>query len=136
MIAIDTNILVRCLTLDDPAQVPAAKTLLAHADGVFIAKTTLLELEWVLRAAYKVPRSGIHTALTCVLGLPNVCAENETQVARALQGYGQGLGFADALHLASSPAEEGFFTFDEKFVQLATASGHKVVLASALEPAP
>ena len=39
MIALDTNVLVRCLTLDDASQVPAAQTLLGHANGVFISKT-------------------------------------------------------------------------------------------------
>ena len=42
MIALDTSALVRCLTLDDPRQVPAAKALLAHRQGVYVAKTVLL----------------------------------------------------------------------------------------------
>ncbi len=61
MIALDTSVLVRCPTLDDPSQVPAAKALLAHSGGVFVAKTVPLELEWVLHAAYKLTRPGIHS---------------------------------------------------------------------------
>ena len=132
MIAVDTNVLVRCLTLDDPTQVPAAKALLAHHDGVFVAKTVLLELEWVLRAAYKLPRPTIHAALGKLLGLQNLSTESSGQVSQALDGYARGLDFADALHLFASPADEGMFTFDEQFVNTARAASHDVHLAGAL----
>ena len=132
MIALDTNVLVRCLTLDDPTQVPAAKALLAHRDGVFVAKTVLLELEWVLRAAYKLPRRAIHSALGKLLGLPNLSIESPGQVSQALDGYSRGLDFADALHLFSSKADEGLFTFDARFATVATAAGHSVHVAGAL----
>ena len=105
--ALDTNVLVRCLTLDDPSQVPAAKALLAHRHGVYVAKTVLLELEWVLRVAYKLKRRTIHSALIKLLGLPNLTAESPSQVGQALDGYSRGLDFADALHLFASPADEG-----------------------------
>lgn len=129
MIAVDTNVLVRCLTLDDPGQVPAAKALLAHSDGVFVAKTVLLELEWVLRAAYKLPRPTIQSALEKLLGLPNLSVENPGQIGQALDGYSRGLDFADAMHLVASPADEGFFTFDAQFVSVGVAAGHSVFLA-------
>ena len=128
MIALDTNVLVRCLTLDDPGQVPAAKALLAHRGGVFVVKTVLLELEWVLRAAYKLTRPGIHSALGKLLGLPNLTMESPGQISQALEGYALGLDFADALHLAASPADEGLFTFDARFASVATAAGHSVHL--------
>ena len=132
MIALDTNVLVRCLTLDDPAQVPAAKALLAHSGGVFVAKTVLLKLEWVLRAAYKLTRPGIHSALSKLLGLPNLTVESPGQISQGLEGYALGLDFADALHLAASPADEGLFTFDARFASVATAAGHRVQVAGGL----
>ena len=75
MIGLDTNVLLLCLTLDDPSQVPAARALLAHGHGVFVAKTVVLELEWVLRAAYRSPRTTIHSALGELLGPPNLVAQ-------------------------------------------------------------
>lgn len=132
MIALDTNVLVRCLTLDDPAQVPAARALLAHGNGVFLAKTVLLELEWVLRAAYKLPRQSIHSAITKLLGLANLSIESPGQISQALDGYAHGLDFADALHLSASMAEEGLFTFDAQFARVATAAGQNVHLAGKL----
>lgn len=129
MIALDTNVLVRCLTLDDPRQLPAAEALLSHANGVFVAKTVLLELEWVLRAAYKLARPTIHAAIGKLLGLPNLSVECPSQIVQALDGYAHGLDFADALHLAASGADEGLFTFDAQFAKAASAAGHSVHLA-------
>ena len=131
MIALDTNILVRCPTLDEPGQVPAAKALPSYANGVFVAKTVLLELEWVLRAAYKLPRPVIQSALVKLLGLANLSVESPGQVSQALLGYSQGLDFADALHLFASATDEGFFTFDAHCAGTATAAGLAVQLAAA-----
>lgn len=42
-----------------------------------------------------------------------VHAENEEQVARALDWFRGGIDFADALHMAGSGNAEAFVTFDE-----------------------
>ena len=52
MIALDTNMLVRALVLDHPAQVDVVRQLMATST-VFISRTVLLETEWILRARYK-----------------------------------------------------------------------------------
>lgn len=116
MIAVDTNVLVRYVTNDNAEQARRAIALLGNADGVFVAKTVLLETEWVLRAVYALLPETIRKALLHICGLPNVVVEDERAVAHALDAYAQGLDFADALHWASSPGAEFFYTFDEKFV--------------------
>ena len=90
--------------------------MLAHRDGVFVAKTVLLELEWVLRTACKLPRPDIHSAIGKLLGLTKLSTQSLGQVSQALDGCSRGLDFADALHLAASMADEGMFTFDAQFV--------------------
>ena len=117
MIAVDTNVLVRYVTHDDPVQGPHAMRVLADPQGVFVTKTVLLELEWVLRAAFRLPRDAIQMALLQIAGLPHVVLENPEQVAFALDGYRQGLDFADALHYASCPPVEGFHSFDVQFAK-------------------
>lgn len=118
MIAIDTNVLVRIVTNDDPAQARQAMKCLATPDGVFVGKTVLLELEWVLRSAYRLPRENIHRAMMNILGLPGLVAEDAEQLASALDGYRQGLDFADALHYAASQGgTSGFHTFDVRFAK-------------------
>ena len=115
MIAVDTNILVRLLTGDDPKQVMAARAVLLR-DSVWVAKTVILETAWVLGSLYAFDDAAIVDALTKFLGLDNVQAEDEPAVAAALALTAQGIDFADAFHLASRPAGASFVTFDKACV--------------------
>ena len=119
MIALDTNVWIRYVTNDDPEQARRALKVLRSSDGIFLAKTVLLEMEWVLRAVYGLSAASIEQAILQILGLPNVQPETPDQVATALDLYRGGLDFADALHLAGSGNVESFYTFDEKFVKAA-----------------
>jgi predicted nucleic-acid-binding protein len=120
MIAIDTNVVVRFLTRDDPTQAGRARALLL-AEPVFLSKTVLLESEWVLRSGYRLARDAIATAFRSLLGLPGATVEDPPAVAQALAWYDNGLDFADALHLASSGPADRFATFDEMLVRRAKA---------------
>lgn len=119
MIALDTNVLVRYVTNDDPRQAAQAVRLLSRPDDVFLPKTVLLELEWVLRAVYDVPRAGVLRVFEHILGLPNVVVEATEDVARALHAFGRGLDFADALHLTASRRADAFHTFDKALARKA-----------------
>ena len=119
MIAFDTNVWVRYVTNDEPDQAKQALAVLAGAEEIFVAKTTLLELEWVLRAAYELSAAAIIRALRHILGLPNVQIEMPDQLEKAIDYYEKGLDFADALHLASSPEGVSFYTFDIAFIKRA-----------------
>src|SRR5882757_8086321 len=98
MTAVDTNILVRLLTDDDPKQGAAARSLFAR-ESIWIAKTVLLETAWVLRSLYRFEKGAIRDAFTKLLGLENVQAEDESSVAAALALTVHGIEFADAMHL-------------------------------------
>lgn len=126
MIAVDTNVWVRYVTNDDPRQAARAVELLARDEEIFVAKSVLLELEWVLRAVYELSRKSILKAMLHILGLPNVQAELPEQVAFALDNYERGLDFADALHLAAGSDVRAFYTFDEKFARRARSLGAPV----------
>jgi predicted nucleic-acid-binding protein len=118
MIAVDTNVLACYLTNDDPTQSAKALRVMRHED-IFIPKTVLLELEWVLRGGYKFERAAICGAMAGVLGLPNITVEDSARVQDALQWYKAGLDFADALHVASCSKARRFATFDDKLVKRA-----------------
>jgi len=122
MRAVDTNILVRFITRDDEDQAQRAKAIMV-AGSVWIAKTVLLEVEWVLRSGYKYTPRATHHAFKELLGLPGVEVEDTLEVSFALQLFGEGLEFADALHLASRPDGAGFVTFDEALVRRARRAG-------------
>ena len=111
MIAVDTNVLVRYLVEDDPAQTDRAETVL-RSGAILVPDTVLLETAWVLRTGYRFDRAAIADGITKLLGLPGVQAEDRATVGQALAWYAQGLEFADALHLASSGRAEAFATFD------------------------
>jgi predicted nucleic-acid-binding protein len=118
MIAIDTNIIVRLLTNDNPAQYKKAYDLFNKHD-IFIPDTVILETEWVLRFAYDFKASQIANALTQLFGLPNVHINHPSRVAQAIIWHDQGLDFADAFHLANSQQCKKFVTFDKKMMNIA-----------------
>ncbi len=118
MIAIDTNVLVRVITADDPEQLEAATTVMSQ-EQLWLCKTVLLETEWVLRFGYELSRDVVHEALRRVLGLTNLDVEDRSTVLTALGWYGEGVDFADALHLASSRDVERFATFDRSLARTA-----------------
>jgi len=109
--ALDTDVVVRFLTRDDPAQDVRARALI-ETGAVFVPRTVVLETEWVLRTIYRFERGAITAGLMRLLGLPGVDIEDRPTVARALEWCGQALDFADALHFASSGRAEAFATFD------------------------
>jgi predicted nucleic-acid-binding protein len=126
MLAIDTNIIVRLLTNDDPDQAARARTLVAASD-VFVATTVLLETEWVLRAAYHQSKNDVISALRAFAGLPTVTLEDPVRVEAALTLAAGGLDFADALHLAGAEGCEAFITFDRRLPKSASVAASIVV---------
>ena len=122
MIAVDTNLLVRLLTNDDPVEAKRALRVM-ESDDILIPKTVLLETEWVLRHGYVLAREIIAQSFQKLLGIPNVKTEDQQAVNQALRWYQEGLDFADALHLASSAKADRFATFDRDFVKKASKLG-------------
>lgn len=119
-IGLDTNVLVRVVTGDDPDQVAMALAAMRDA-RLAVSKTVLLELEWVLRYSYDFDRETIGDTLRRLLGLRNLEIEDREAVLRAHGWYLAGMDFADALHLASSASAARFMTFDRKFAKAAAA---------------
>lgn len=118
MLAVDTNIVVRLLTNDDATQTRRAAALFA-GEQIYLSKTVLLESEWVLHFSYELPPNIILQALRKLVGLPNVVLEQQREIAEALDGFEQGLDFAEALHLAASRRAGRFASFDRKLIKRA-----------------
>lgn len=122
MIGVDTNIIVRLLTGDDPGQAEKARSIIKRPD-VFLPETVMLETEWVLRHAYRFESAAIHDAFSKLCGLPNIILPNPHRMLTALQWYADGMDFADALHLAASQGCQAFFSFDRTLVRKAAGHG-------------
>ncbi len=118
MIALDTNLLVRVITRDDPAQAARAAQLM-KAHRLFLPKTVILEVEWVLRYTYEFDPAAINRALSTLIALENLEVEDGAGVRRAIEWHQAGMDFADALHLASSERAQKFATFDRAMAKRA-----------------
>ncbi len=130
MIALDTNVLARyyVASSDVPSkkQGVAAKKLLESGKSLFVSKTVVLELEWVLRGYYKSPPDDVLSVLTHLLAMPNLEVEDRVAVELAVTALGDGFDFADALHHASARHCTSLATFDDKrFARRASAKGWK-----------
>ena len=128
MRAVDTNIIVRYLTADDPAQAQKVRNLFGR-EPLFVARTVLLEVEWVLRGVYGMPAEQIIPALRALAGIPGVSVENAPLVAKAMDWAEAGMDFADALHLAAAGECEGFLTFDKRLSRTGKRLGSIPVMA-------
>jgi predicted nucleic-acid-binding protein len=102
MIGLDTNILVRYLTQDDPGQSRKAtdeiEKGLAEGQQFFIADLVMCELVWVLETAYGYDRREIVPALENILRTRQFQFENKDLLWTCLADYRNKKGdFADQL---------------------------------------
>jgi len=130
MIALDTNVLARYYVASSDVlsqkQNAAAKKLLESGKLLFVSKTVVLELEWVLRGYYKSPPEDVLIVLQHLLSMSHVDLEDRVAVELAIAALGDGFDFADALHHASSRHCTIMATFDDKkFVRCASAKAWK-----------
>lgn len=118
-VAVDTNLLVRYITRDDPVQEKQAReVMLQHR--VFVPKSVVLELEWVLRFTYRFSIDDIAIALDTLLDAEQIDVEDADAVRLAVAAFREGLDFADAMHLVSCPQFGIFLTFDKALFRRAS----------------
>jgi predicted nucleic-acid-binding protein len=130
MIGLDTNVLARYYVAspDAPSQQQSvlARQLIESGKLLFVSKSVVLELEWVLRGYYKSPPADVLTVLRHLLSLPNVQFEDRVAVELAVNALDDGFDFADALHHASSRQCASVATLDDrKFARRAGLRGWK-----------
>ena len=128
MRAVDTNVIVHYLMRDDPEHAEKADGMLGRVP-VFVPRTVVLEVEWVLRGVYGLKVAQIVGALRQVAGLPGVSVEDAAMVATAMDWAEAGMDFADALHLAAAGKCEGFVTFDKRFARVGSRITNVLVAA-------
>ncbi|MEZ4603079.1 MAG: hypothetical protein R2861_06650 [Desulfobacterales bacterium] len=86
MISVDTNVVVRLLTGDDPDQFQKSRTLF-EKEEIILTTSVILESEWVLAIAYQFKPLEIADAFASLCGLPNVTVErNRTLFSPPLNG--------------------------------------------------
>lgn len=78
----------------------------------FVPVTVVIELEWLLRGACKLPPEAVLAAFKGLMAIRHLHLEQEDLVIRALEAYQQGIDFADALHLLRSEGCSALISFD------------------------
>jgi predicted nucleic-acid-binding protein len=117
MLALDTNVLARYYVREGGAaraQEEVARAVVERGTQLFVAKTVVLELEWVLRGVYGHPPKDVGRVIEHLLSLAHIEVEDRAAVESALGNLRRGLDFADALHHASSRSCEALLTFDAR----------------------
>ncbi len=130
-VAVDTNILVRAVVRDDPAQGRVAAQLLTDADLIAVALPCLCEFVWVLRKVYGFESSEAAAAIHTLLAVANV-EMNRPAVEAGLSVLEAGGDFADGVIASKGNwlGGETFVSFDKKAVALLTTHGQSARLLS------
>jgi predicted nucleic-acid-binding protein len=129
LIGIDTNVLVRYLTQDDPKQNSIAnkffhKTLSASQQG-FISLVVIVETCWVLQSSYAVSDVELSSLIENLLQTPQLSIENRGSLNQALQtmmaNQSPKTGFVDLLinSIAETQGCVYCVTFDKRASQYA-----------------
>ena len=122
---LDTNVVIRYLTQDDPDQSKRAKAILDQVQAgklqVTTSETVLGELVFVLssKRLYQLPREEIRMYLSAIIGMKGLRLANKRMYLRALELYATlpRLDFADALSVAEMERRKltTIISFDENF---------------------
>lgn len=114
MRAVDTNVLVRLLTRDDPKQAAAADAFVQS--GARVSVVALAETTWVLGAVYARDASQIARTVEMLLNHQCLTLQEPEAVSAALETFRRrpALGFSDCLlvELARRAGHLPLGTFD------------------------
>jgi predicted nucleic-acid-binding protein len=120
MIGIDTNILLRHLTADDPVQSPVARRIIDERsveNPIFISLITLVETCWTLRSAYRFNRDQLLDIIGVLISTDDLVIEHSSLVSAALdRARDLNCDFPDALIALSGQRAhcETTATFDRR----------------------
>jgi predicted nucleic acid-binding protein len=121
---LDTSIIIRHVTGDDPVKQAAAAALFDRLEraelSVAAPDTVIADSVYVLSSPklYHMPRQEVAGVLTTLVRIPSFKVRNRRLVLRALAIYGtQNLDFGDAMLLAGmeQAAASDIYSYDEDF---------------------
>ena len=120
---VDTNVLIRHLTGDPPAQARRATAYLRRAKELLLPDLIVAEVVYVLESFYEVERQRVAELTRAIVGFPAVVVVDEPLLLRALEVYElERLDFADAYLVASAEASGvgRIASFDREIDRVAT----------------
>lgn len=128
-VSVGTNVLIRAVVCDDPAQASIAAKVLTDAGLIAVALPCLCEFVWVLLRVYGFQPSAAAAAIRALLAAANV-EVNRPAVEAGLLVLEAGGDFADGViaYEGNWLGGETFVSFDKKAVALLAAQGYSVQL--------
>lgn len=128
-VSVDTNVLVRAVVRDNPAQASIAAKILTEAELIAVALPCLCEFVWVLRRVYDFQPSDVVNAIRALLATANV-EVNRPAAEAGLSTLEAGGDFADGViaYEGNWLGGETFVSFDKKAVALLTVRGQSARL--------
>lgn len=100
---VDTNVFIRHLTGDPPAQARRATRFLEQADELLLADVILAEVAYVLESFYELGRARVADTLRAILAYPAIRVLDAELLQRSIEVYEvHRLDFADAYLVASA----------------------------------
>lgn len=120
---VDTNILVRHLTGDPPAQARRATRYLETADELLLPDLIAAEVVYVLESYYEARRAQVAEALGAILAFPSMRLVDADLLRRAVEVYEvHRLDFADAylVAIAERTGVGAIASFDRSIDRVAT----------------
>jgi predicted nucleic-acid-binding protein len=129
VIGLDTNVVVRYLTEDDPAQARVAARMidsLSKENRGFLSLVVIVELVWVLEDSYNFKKNEIVKVIENLLGSEELIVERAEVVVKALGTFRVNrAGFADCLIERCGDAAECKYT--ATFDRHAAAAGMRLL---------
>jgi len=120
MHAVDTNVLVRLITRDDPAQTLSADAFITR--GAWVSHIVLVETLWVLDSVFRLQHEQIAVAVEMLLSHRDLVLQDPDVVQAALGHYRKRprLGFSDCivLEVARKAGHLPLGTFDRHLGKL------------------
>jgi len=124
MAAVNTDVLVRLLVADDPAQTRRALAYLEARRPLWVSTVVLVETVWVLTAVYGWSKAQILAMLETASNSRDFTLQSVETVRAAIAAYASGKAdFSDCLALELARAEDHlpFATFDKAAARLRDA---------------
>ncbi|MGD0733588.1 MAG: type II toxin-antitoxin system VapC family toxin [Terracidiphilus sp.] len=125
----DTNVLLRYVLADDPAQYRSALEIMKRAETVVVTNVALCEFAWVLRSRYGVSRENIAATISGLREISNIELDSAA-VDAGLSMLQLGADFADGLIAYEGRwlGGETFVSFDKRAVATVAKQGQKAKL--------
>jgi predicted nucleic-acid-binding protein len=125
----DTNLLLRFVLDDDPAQFKLAVEIMEGSEAIVVTNVALCELVWVLRRCYGVSRKNIAATIAGLRETRNIVFDSAA-VEAGLAAIEAGADFADGVIAYEGRWLGGdtFVSFDNKAVAAVAEQGLKATL--------